>query len=160
MVNYFVIWRTSCIVNELLTLNFFLFGVFFYLRLLRVRVPVLTTPYSNKDCRRRGMQVGVNKLPRVVTQLRSDRGSNHRPFDPKSDALQLRHDATHYPTTYVVPETYTSNCGMEMNCCENGIRFSDRVWNGNEMLNTCQWEWQFSDGNGGKVSIIGIPAQL
>jgi len=35
-------------------------------------ITVKATPYSNEDCRRRRGEVGVNNLPRVVTQLRAD----------------------------------------------------------------------------------------
>jgi len=36
----------------------------------------------------------VNDLPRVVTQLCADRGSNARPLDRKSDAVPLYYHAT------------------------------------------------------------------
>jgi len=39
-------------------------------------------------------QMGVNNLPRVVTQPRPGRGSNSRPLVRKFDALPLRHHAT------------------------------------------------------------------
>jgi len=54
---------------------------------MKVKVPSLTTPYSNEDCRRRGKWVWE-------TCPESLRGSNSRPLDHNSDALPLRHRAT------------------------------------------------------------------
>jgi len=47
--------------------------------------------------------MGVNNLPRVVSQPRPGRESNSRPLDRKSDALPLRHHAT--------PQVVVDNCG-------------------------------------------------
>jgi len=58
--------------------------------------------------------MGVNNLPRVVTQPRPRRESNSRPLDRKSDALPLRY---HAPwrlaegllVRYIPPLAYYSN---------------------------------------------------
>ena len=54
-------------------------------------------------------QLGVNNLPRVVTQPRPGRLSNSRPLDRKSDALPLRQHATQSVIAYKLPLPFYSH---------------------------------------------------
>jgi len=62
---------------------------------VRVKVPGLSTPYSNEDCRRRGKWVWTTCPESLRSYIRPDRGSNQWvwPLCLKSDALLLRHHA-------------------------------------------------------------------
>jgi len=67
-------------------------------------------------------QMGVNNLPRVVTQLRiyTDWGSNSRPVDRKSDALALRHRPTVISEKAFAPNYLLA----EYTCCSRVVRSS------------------------------------
>ena len=57
--------------------------------------------------------VGVNNLPKVVTQQRRGRASNQRLLDRKSDALPLSHRATPNHSRFSTPNGMAKYSNVE-----------------------------------------------